>query len=102
VGGGLSIRPANRREHRSAPVPLALEPYLGEVILFAGNYAPRGWAFAEGQLLPIAQHQSLFAILGTVYGGDGRTTFALPDTRGDEPACMHYIIALQGVFPSRN
>jgi microcystin-dependent protein len=102
VGGGLSIRAANRREHRSAPAPLGLEPYLGEVILFAGNYAPRGWAFAEGQQLPIAQHQALFSILGTMYGGDGRTTFALPDTRGDEPACMHYIIALQGVFPSRN
>lgn len=58
------------------------EPYLGEVNIFAGNFAPRGWAFCEGQLLPINQNQALFALLGTTYGGDGRTTFALPDLRG--------------------
>jgi microcystin-dependent protein len=81
---------------------LGPEPYIGEVVLFAGNYAPRGWAFAQGQLLQIADHQALYSVLGTAYGGDGRTTFALPDTRGDEPACMHYIIALQGIFPPRN
>ncbi len=59
-----------------------LEPYLGEVDLFAGNFAPRGWAFCDGQILPIDQNQSLYALLGTTYGGDGRTTFALPDLRG--------------------
>ncbi|MEM1119379.1 MAG: tail fiber protein, partial [Bacteroidota bacterium] len=58
------------------------EPYLGEIILFAGNFAPRGWAFCDGQLLPIAQNTALFSLLGTTYGGDGRTTFALPDLRG--------------------
>ena len=58
------------------------EPFLGQIVIFAGNFAPRGWAFCDGQLLPINQHQALFSILGTTYGGDGRTTFALPDLRG--------------------
>ena len=61
------------------------DPFIGEVILFAGNFAPRGWAFCEGQLLSISQYQALFSILGTMYGGDGRTTFALPDLRGRVP-----------------
>jgi len=55
---------------------------IGEIILFGGNFAPRTWAFCEGQLLPIASNTALFSILGTTYGGDGRTTFALPDLRG--------------------
>ena len=59
--------------------------YLGEIRLFAGNFAPRGWAFCDGQLISIAQHQALFSILGTFYGGDARTTFALPDLRGRAP-----------------
>lgn len=62
-------------------------PMIGEVAIFAGNFAPRGWAFCDGQLLPIAQHTALFSILGTTYGGDGRTTFGLPDLRGR--AAMH-------------
>lgn len=61
------------------------EPFIGEIRLFAGNFAPRGWAFCDGQLLPIAQNQALFSIIGTTYGGDGRTTFALPDLRGRAP-----------------
>ncbi len=61
------------------------EPFLGEVRIFAGNFAPRGWAFCDGQLLPIAQNQALFALLGTTYGGDGIRTFALPDLRGRAP-----------------
>jgi microcystin-dependent protein len=65
--------------------PVGMDPYIGEVILFAGNFAPRGWAFCEGQLLPISQYSALFSILGTTYGGDGRTTFALPDLRGRSP-----------------
>lgn len=60
-------------------------PILGEVRMFAGNFAPRDWAMCDGQLLPIAQHSALFALLGTVYGGDGRTTFAVPDMRGRVP-----------------
>ncbi|MEP3837561.1 MAG: tail fiber protein [Algibacter sp.] len=62
-------------------------PLIGEVAIFAGNFAPRGWAFCHGQLLPISQNTALFSILGTIYGGDGRTTFALPDLRGR--AAMH-------------
>lgn len=58
------------------------EGFLGEVKMFAGNFAPRGWALCRGQLLPISQNQALFAVIGTIYGGDGRTTFALPDLRG--------------------
>lgn len=60
----------------------AQEGYIGEIRMFAGNFAPRNWALCDGQLLSIAQHTALFSILGTVYGGDGRTTFALPDLRG--------------------
>jgi len=62
-----------------------MEPTLAEVRLFAGNFAPRGWAFCDGQLLPINQNQALFSLLGTIYGGDGRTTFGLPDLRGRVP-----------------
>ena len=61
------------------------EPYIGEIQMFAGNFPVRGWAFCDGQLLPIAQNTSLFSILGTTYGGDGRTNFALPDLRGRVP-----------------
>ena len=61
------------------------EPYLGEIRMFAGNFAPNGWAFCAGQILPISQNDALFALLGTTYGGDGITTFALPDFRGRIP-----------------
>ena len=61
------------------------DPFIGEIIMFAGNFAPRGWAFCDGQLLPISQNSALFSILGTTYGGDGRTTFGLPDLRGRVP-----------------
>jgi len=58
------------------------DPYLGQIMMFGGNFAIRGWAFCDGQLLPISQYNALFAILGTTFGGDGRTTFGLPDLRG--------------------
>jgi microcystin-dependent protein len=61
------------------------EPFLAEIIMFAGNFAPRGWAFCQGQILSIAQNTALFALLGTTYGGNGQTTFALPDLRGRVP-----------------
>ncbi len=61
------------------------DPLIGEIIMFAGNFAPRGWAFCDGQLLAISENSALFSILGTTYGGDGRTTFALPDLRGRVP-----------------
>ena len=59
-----------------------MEPFIGQIIMFGGNFAPRGWALCDGTLLSISQYQALFSILGTTYGGDGRTTFALPDLRG--------------------
>lgn len=59
-----------------------MEPFLGQIIMFGGNFAPRGWARCDGQLLAISSNTSLFSLLGTIYGGDGRTTFALPDLRG--------------------
>jgi len=61
------------------------EPFIGEIAMFAGNFAPRNWAFCDGQLLSIASNTALFSILGTTYGGDGRTTFGLPDLRGRVP-----------------
>jgi len=63
------------------------EPFIGEIKIVSFNYAPKGWAACNGQLLPINQNQALFSILGTTYGGDGRVTFALPDLRGRVP--MH-------------
>jgi len=61
------------------------EPFIGEIRMFAGNFAPRGWSFCDGQLLAISQNNALFALLGTIYGGDGRTTYGLPDMRGRIP-----------------
>ena len=61
------------------------DPFVGEIRLFAGNFAPTGWALCNGQLLPIAQNTALFSLLGTNYGGDGRTTFALPNLQGAAP-----------------
>ena len=62
-----------------------MTPFIAQIMLFAGNFAPRGWAFCDGQLLPIANYTALFSIIGTTYGGDGKTTFALPDLRGRVP-----------------
>lgn len=61
------------------------DPFIGEIRMFAGNFAPLGWEFCEGQLLAISGNDALFSLLGTTYGGDGRTTFALPDMRGRIP-----------------
>ncbi|MEM7049392.1 MAG: tail fiber protein [Acidobacteriota bacterium] len=63
------------------------EPFTAEIRIFAGNFAPRGWAFCNGQLLPIAQNTALFSLIGTTYGGDGRSTTALPNLKGRVP--MH-------------
>jgi len=63
------------------------EPFIAEIRIFAGNFAPRGWAFCDGQLLPIAQNTALFSLIGTTYGGDGRSTTALPNLQGRAP--MH-------------
>jgi microcystin-dependent protein len=61
------------------------EPFLGQISIVGFNFAPRGWAFCDGQILPINQNPSLYSLLGTTYGGDGRTSFALPDLRGRIP-----------------
>ena len=74
IAGSAAVTPAK-----------AQEPFIGQITWFAGNFAPRGWAFCDGQPLLISQNQALFSILGTTYGGDGRTTFALPDMRGRSP-----------------
>jgi microcystin-dependent protein len=64
------------------------QPYVGEIRMFAGNFAPAGWMFCEGQLLPISEYETLFNLIGTTYGGDGQSTFALPDIRGRVP--LHF------------
>src|SRR4051812_10635403 len=62
-----------------------MEPFIGEIQMFGGNFAPQGWALCNGQLLPISQYDALFNLIGTTYGGDGQTTFGLPDLRGRAP-----------------
>src|ERR671910_2000548 len=64
------------------------EPFLSEIRIFSFNFAPKGWALCNGQLLPINQNQALFSLLGTTYGGNGQTTFALPNLRGQVPIHM--------------
>ena len=82
---GLTATPLLGRSNatliRKTPL-LDSNPFLGEIMIFTGNFAPRGWALCAGQILPINQNQALFSLLGTTFGGDGRTTFALPDLRG--------------------
>ncbi len=80
----LSKMTANLNELKVADAENAIwsEPTIGQIAMFAGNFAPRGWAFCDGSLLPINSNSALFSILGTTYGGDGRTTFGLPDLRG--------------------
>ena len=74
------------------------QPYVGEIRMFAGNFAPEGWMFCEGQLLPISENETLFQLIGTTYGGDGQSTFGLPDLRGRIP--LHqgngFVLAQQG------
>src|SRR4051812_16310067 len=72
------------------------EPFYGEIRIISFNYAPQGWAFCNGQLLPINQNQALFSLLGTQYGGNGQTTFALPDLRGRVPLHVGSSITFNG------
>jgi microcystin-dependent protein len=74
------------------------QPYVGEIRIFAGNFAPAGWEFCSGQLLPISENETLFQLIGTTYGGDGQSTFALPDMRGRIPVHQGsgYSLAAQG------
>jgi len=82
-----------------------MDPYLGEIRLFPYVYVPAGWAACDGSLLQINQYTALFSLLGTTFGGDGQTTFALPDLRSKvplPPGQGTYCIAMQGVYPSRD
>jgi len=83
--GALSVSTTDSKSGDTPLSTVSAEPLLGEIAMFAGNFAPRGWAFCDGQLLPINSNEALFSILGTTYGGDGRTPFALPDLRGRAP-----------------
>ena len=78
------------------------EVYLGSLLLVPYNFVPAGWARCHGELLQISQNNALFALIGTTFGGDGVTTFALPDHRTNVPNGLHWIIALRGIFPSRD
>jgi microcystin-dependent protein len=79
-----------------------MEPFVGQIQLFSFQWAPKGWAFCDGTLLQIRSNTVLFSLIGTAYGGDGRSTFALPNLKGKEPdPNTRYCIAMQGVFPSR-
>jgi hypothetical protein len=84
--------------HEGAGTPTG-ECMLGEVRLFAGTRAPNGWAWADGELVPVQGNTNLFSVIGTQYGGDGQSTFALPDMRGIEPAGARYMVCHTGVFP---
>lgn len=90
----------------ASPAIAQSEPFVGQIMIFAGDFCPRGWAPADGRLLPIAQNIALFSLLGTTYGGNGQTNFALPRPRAiftlQPGASFTQCIALQGVFPSRN
>jgi microcystin-dependent protein len=80
-----------------------MQPFLGQIELFPYNFAPKGWMTCTGQLMPINQNQALFSLLGTNFGGDGRTNFALPSLHGKEPAPhLQYCIATVGEYPQRN
>lgn len=97
----------------SLPVEVSAgwDPFVGQICLFPFNFAPAGWASCDGQLLPISQNTALFSLLGTTYGGDGKSTFALPNLNKRTPDgvsahpldeySVGYCIALQGIFPYR-
>jgi microcystin-dependent protein len=87
VLGALAAGAWFSRGARSAEAQVD-HPYVGEIRMFAGDFAPVGWALCDGQLLPIAENETLFALIGTTYGGDGQSTFALPDLRGRAPVHM--------------
>ena len=80
-----------------------MEPFIGQIELFPYGFAPRGWMPCTGQLLPINQNPVLFSLLSTTFGGDGQTTFALPNLQGKAPLTgTQYYIAITGIFPQRD
>jgi microcystin-dependent protein len=102
LAGGAVFGRVARAATAPAPRTLDGDPFIGEIMLFAGNFAPTGWATCDGQVLSIAQYTALFSLLGTTYGGDGRTTFALPDLRGRVPIHMGQGPGLQPYFIGQN
>ena len=82
--GGLATK-ANATNRRSRSSAVGIDPFLGEIAIFPYNFTPNGWASCNGQLLPISQYSALFSLIGTIYGGDGVSTFALPDLRSRVP-----------------
>jgi microcystin-dependent protein len=77
--------------------------FLATIQLLPYNFAPYGWAFCNGQILSIQEYSALFALIGATYGGDGRTTFGLPNLQGAEPIPnMHYCICVDGIYPTRD
>lgn len=79
-----------------------MDSFLGQIQLFAFNFEPVGWMLCDGKTLPISQYTAVFALLGTTYGGDGQTNFALPNLAGKEPIPgSRYCICVQGIFPQR-
>ena len=82
-----------------------MNSFLGSLLLVPYNFAPQGWAFCQGQLMNISQNTALFSLIGTTYGGDGVTTFALPNLPGPKDAsgaALNWVIALEGIYPSRD
>jgi microcystin-dependent protein len=82
-----------------------MDPFMGEVRAFGFTFPPQGWALCQGQMMSIEQNTALFSLLGTNYGGNGQTTFALPNIPGlqssDGGAALNYCMAIQGIYPSR-
>ena len=79
-----------------------MDSFIGQIQLFAFNFVPLGWMLCDGKTLPISQYQAVFALLGTTYGGNGQTNFALPNLVGKEPITgSSYCICVNGIFPSR-
>ena len=76
-----------------------MDPFVAEIRIFPFNFAPKGWAFCDGQILPLSQNTALFSLLGTTYGGDGKTTFGLPNLAPVTPQGPGYYIAVYGVAP---
>jgi microcystin-dependent protein len=78
-----------------------VDHYIGEIRMFGFDFPPAGWARADGTLVPIQQNQSLFYLLGTKYGGDGTTNFALPNLKAINQGAGHFCIAMQGMYPAQ-
>ncbi|WP_366766150.1 tail fiber protein [uncultured Shimia sp.] len=86
----------------TAPAQAGDGDFVGEIIMFGSNFCPRGYLRADGRLLPVSGNEALFSLYGTNFGGDGRTTFALPDLMARAPEAIFYCVNLVGIYPSRS